>query len=238
MNEMTVTVDEVARSALSASDAANDASTNSVAGLAVVDEMNNSIGILVTNISNVSQVIHNLEQETESIGSILDVIRGIADQTNLLALNAAIEAARAGEQGRGFAVVADEVRNLASRTQQSTEEIQVMITKLQSEAKKSVQLMTSNTSDAEITASKTHDAHESLSAILVSVSVIHDMNSQIATAAEEQSHVAVEINRSVVQISDSSNKSYNETEQTSKLARELNIMAIQLDEIVSQFKLK
>ena len=237
MNEMTVTVDEVARNALGASDAVNDANTNSVSGLTIVEDMNSSIRMLVSNIGDVSVVINNLEQETDSIGSILDVIRGIADQTNLLALNAAIEAARAGEQGRGFAVVADEVRNLASRTQQSTREIQVMIIKLQSEAKKSVELMVNNTNDAEITSSKTHEAHEALSAILVSVSVIQDMNSQIATAAEEQSHVAVEINRSVVEISDASNEAANETAQTMTLANDLSSMAIRLDDIVSQFRL-
>jgi methyl-accepting chemotaxis protein len=237
MNEMTVTVDEVARNALQASDAANDANENSSVGISVIEGMNNNIQTLVLNIENVSGVIQNLEKETASIGSILDVIRGIADQTNLLALNAAIEAARAGDQGRGFAVVADEVRSLASRTQQSTEEIQIMISTLQAEAKRSVELMINNANDAQITSGKTKEAQSALAAILNSVSIIQDMNNQIATAAEQQNHVAAEINQSVVEINDSAKQSYADSEQTTVLAKELGNMANTLKSVVSLFSL-
>jgi len=237
MNEMTVTVDEVARNAMQASDAASHANKHSEAGISVIESMNSNIQTLVIDIENVRDVILNLEQETENIGSILDVIRGIADQTNLLALNAAIEAARAGDQGRGFAVVADEVRSLASRTQHSTEEIQVMIGTLQSEAKKSVALMTSNSNDANVTSAKTADAKTALNAILSSVSIIQDMNNQIATAAEEQSHVAADINRSVVELNDSAKESDESSGRGTELAQNLGNMSNRLSHIVGQFRL-
>ena len=237
MNEMTVTVDEVAKNALQASTAANEANEQSASGIVIVEEMNENISTLVADIEGVSTVIERLDAETKNIGGILDVIRAIADQTNLLALNAAIEAARAGEQGRGFAVVADEVRNLAGRTQKSIEEIQAMIEKLQKEAKKAVELMGNNSTKAAVTSEKTAQAQDALNAILGSVTVIHEMNTQIATAAEEQTQVASEINQSVVVINDSAKHTFEDSEKTTSLANELNKLAISLNEIVSEFRL-
>jgi methyl-accepting chemotaxis protein len=236
MNQMTVTVDEVARNALQASSAATEANEQSSQGISVVNEMNSNISLLVSGIEEVQQVIGKLEMETEGIGRILEVIRGIAEQTNLLALNAAIEAARAGEQGRGFAVVADEVRNLANRTQDSTNEIQEMITNLQTEAKNSVSLMETNAKDAQHTAEKSELANQALNAISDSISVIHDMNAQIATAAEQQTLVAAEINSSIVGINDLAKTTFDSSENNSKMVEELSNIATRLNKSVEVFK--
>jgi methyl-accepting chemotaxis protein len=237
MNEMTSTVDEVARSALQAAESAQGASEHSEVGMRVVEDMNANIRLLVNEINDVTRVIENVEAETVNIGSILDVIKGIADQTNLLALNAAIEAARAGEQGRGFAVVADEVRNLASRTQDSANEITMMIEKLQTEAKKAVEQMGKSTLLARQTSTKTEEANLSLTQITTSVSIILNMNDQIATASEQQTQVAAEINQSVLEINDSAKETNKHADSTTELAKELGGMANILNGIVSQFKL-
>ncbi|UGA53480.1 methyl-accepting chemotaxis protein [Vibrio sp. VB16] len=237
MNEMTVTVDEVARNAMEASTAATEAHSYSENGIQTVNDMNNSIENLSNEIVYVQEVVNRLESETKSVGQILDVIREIADQTNLLALNAAIEAARAGEQGRGFAVVADEVRNLANRTQNSTDEIQQLITKLQAEAKTSVTLMDKSANNAKNTMDISQKANDALQSIQSSVSHIQDMNNQIATAAEEQTLVAAEINASIVGINDLAKETFENSENNSQQATKLTKAASQLDKAVAEFKL-
>lgn len=236
MQEMATTVAEITQNAQLAADAATEADDQSLTGKKVVEDTRSAIQTLATNIENVSTSIKNLEVETESVGSILDVIRGIADQTNLLALNAAIEAARAGEQGRGFAVVADEVRSLASRTQQSTEEIQAMIHKLQTEAKSSVEQMTHNLENARITTEKAQQTDDALDAISGSVGTIKDMNLQIAGASEEQNVVTQQITDSVNQVNETAIATVSGAENTSSAARALVKIANNLELLVSRFK--
>ncbi|RZG09629.1 methyl-accepting chemotaxis protein [Pseudoalteromonas sp. CO348] len=237
MNEMAATIAEITQSAQLAADAATDADSQSNSGVQVVVETQQAMEGLVGKIENVSKTIENLEQETESVGSILDVIRGIAEQTNLLALNAAIEAARAGEQGRGFAVVADEVRSLASRTQKSTDEIQEMISKLQNEAKRSVGMMRENVKDAKDTADKSAKTDEVLQAISSSVSTIKDMNLQIASASEEQNTVTQQISQSVTEISETAQETATGAERASEEALSLLSLSRALDKSVSSFRL-
>ena len=236
MVEMSGTVQEIAESAQLASNSAHQSNNESTTGKSVVAETRSSMEGLVTRIHDVSLNLENLKQETNQVGCILDVIRGIAGQTNLLALNAAIEAARAGEHGRGFAVVADEVRSLASRTQESTEEIQLMISKLQSESQRSVDSMLLNIQDAESTANKTEEAGVALDSIAASVGTILDMNVKIASASEEQSMVAQQISNNVETVYKTAVGSAKGAEETLDNARELSSLANDLSNIMKQFK--
>ena len=200
MEEMTATVQEVARNAVHASQAAASTDTVAKSGKLVVDEAVNAINSLASEVQSAADVIQELEKDSENIGQVLTVIQGIAEQTNLLALNAAIEAARAGEQGRGFAVVADEVRTLASRTQNSTHEIQKTVEGLQIRARNAVKVMEQGQIQAGNSVQQAASAGEVLDQINYKIHEINDMNNQIACAAEEQTAVAEEINRSINKI--------------------------------------
>ncbi|MDH5599827.1 MAG: methyl-accepting chemotaxis protein [Gammaproteobacteria bacterium] len=236
INEMTATVQEVAQNAQNASSAATNADTESKTGKHVVTNTSQAIVQLLDDVENAAKVIQNVEQASETIGTVLDVIKNIAEQTNLLALNAAIEAARAGEQGRGFAVVADEVRTLASRTQQSTAEIENMIMQLQDGAKQAVDVMDKGSEQAKKGAEMAKEAADSLNAITQAVSTISEMNTQIAAAAEEQSAVSEEINRSIVKISELSQQTASGAEQTTGASAELARLASDLQAKISMFK--
>jgi methyl-accepting chemotaxis protein len=236
MNEMAATVEEVARNAEAAAAAAQDADRQANDGKQVVSGAMNATDSLASEVNKASEVIHKLELESESIGKVLEVIQEIAEQTNLLALNAAIEAARAGEQGRGFAVVADEVRTLANRTQQSTQEIQQIIARLQQGAGEAVKVMEGGSSKAQDTVDQAKRAADALAAIAGAVSTINDMNTQIASAAEEQSAVAEEINRNITTISHAADQTANGAEQTASASEDLARLAAQLQGLVGQFK--
>ncbi|VAW68426.1 Methyl-accepting chemotaxis sensor/transducer protein [hydrothermal vent metagenome] len=236
MNEMSATVQEVASNASHAAQAAQDASEQAGEGLKVVDHTISSINNLSNAVEEASGVINKLESDTDNIGVVLEVIRGISEQTNLLALNAAIEAARAGEQGRGFAVVADEVRTLASRTQESTLEIQSMIESLQSGSTQAVEVMAKGKDQAIISVGHAQKAGESLNGITQAVSSISDMNTQIATAAEEQTAVAEEINQNIVNISQLGEQTVSGAQQTSTASEELARLSNELQMMLGQFR--
>ncbi|MCW8908421.1 MAG: methyl-accepting chemotaxis protein [Sedimenticola sp.] len=236
-NQMAATVQEVAKNAESAANSAMGARNEANEGKSTVDENIATIRTLSETVEQASGVIGRLEQDSVEIGGVLDVIRNIAEQTNLLALNAAIEAARAGEQGRGFAVVADEVRTLASRTQQSTQEIQEMIERLQSASKEAVKAMDETNQKAKKGADFTSRTGEVLESITSAINQISDMNTQIASAAEEQSLVAEEINRNVVGINEISEHTATGARQTAAASESLNNLAGQLKRIVGQFRI-
>lgn len=236
MNEMSATVHDVAKNASNTAQSTRDADKAANEGRNVVNSTIESINELADKMQQASDVIQKLEADSESIGSVLDVIRGIAEQTNLLALNAAIEAARAGEQGRGFAVVADEVRTLAGRTQDSTQEIQSMIEKLQQGAQSAVKAMSFGLEQTEKTVEQAGKAGSTLEEITLAVDQVTMMNDQIASAAEEQSAVAEEINRNVVNVRDVAVNTAENANQTAATSESLNEVASQLQVLVSEFK--
>ncbi|QYJ75275.1 methyl-accepting chemotaxis protein [Shewanella sp. FJAT-52076] len=236
INEMGATVNEIAANAAQAAEAAKDADRASGSGQKVVTQARDTINQLSKDVSQVGEVIESLATHTKSIGSILDVIRAISEQTNLLALNAAIEAARAGEAGRGFAVVADEVRNLASRTAASTDEVQVMIDKLQSESARAVNAMSQSRSRSQEGVSAVDEASNTLSGISDQIGLISDMNIQVAAATEEQSTVVEDINRNVTEINDITQRTAATAQAAARASKDLNALATRLDQLVARFK--
>lgn len=237
MNQMAATVQEVARNAEEASEAAVAADLQAREGDKVVGEAIAQIERLATEVGNSTIAMGDLKRESDKIGSVLDVIKSVAQQTNLLALNAAIEAARAGEAGRGFAVVADEVRSLAQRTQKSTEEIEELIVGLQTGTQQVATIMDNSRGLTDSSVELTRRAGSALESITRTVSTIQAMNSQIATAAEQQSAVAEEINRSVLNVRDVSEQTSSASEETAASSAELARLGVYLQTLVGRFRI-
>ena len=237
INEMAATVQEIARSSAQTAEATTEAHELVGRGREIVLHNAQAIESLANEVEHAAGVVGEVEAGSVEIGTVLEVIRSIAEQTNLLALNAAIEAARAGEQGRGFAVVADEVRTLASRTQQSTEEIHNMIERLQNGTRQAVEVMQASKEKARAGVAEAHRTNEALDAISQAIECINDMSSQIATAAEEQSVATEEINQTMVQINDSSHATYRLAEEVSAASEGLDESAARLREASSRFRL-
>ena len=236
MHEMTATVQEVARNAEEASEAAVAADQQAREGDKVVNEAIAQIERLATEVGHSTEAMAELKRESDKIGSVLDVIKSVAQQTNLLALNAAIEAARAGEAGRGFAVVADEVRSLAQRTQKSTEEIEELISGLQNGTRQVASIMDNSRELTVSSVELTRRAGTSLESITRTVSAIQSMNQQIAAAAEEQSATAEEINRSVLNVRDVSEQTSAASEETAASSVELARLGSHLQALVGRFR--
>ncbi|MDO6441976.1 MULTISPECIES: methyl-accepting chemotaxis protein [unclassified Marinobacter] len=237
MNEMTATVAEIARNAEQAFTVASDAANQATEGEREVRETVSQVNGLANEVSQSMEIIQSLKNETTNIGTALDVIKSVAEQTNLLALNAAIEAARAGEQGRGFAVVADEVRSLAQRTQSSAQEIETLVTSLQTSSNDSVSAMESSATMAADTLKRATATGASIERITRSVDEIKQYNSQIATASEQQTSVAEEINQNVTSIRDLTDQSAASSNQTASSSSELAKLGSELQNLVSRFRL-
>lgn len=236
VEEMVSSVQAVSNNANSASQAANQADKAAKDGREIVDKTVASIIGLAEEVERAGEVIRKLESDTENVGTILDVIKGIAEQTNLLALNAAIEAARAGEQGRGFAVVADEVRTLASRTQDSTQEIQKVIEELQAAARSAVEVMGQSKQRAQTSVEQASQTGESLAAITERVEAITEMNMQIATAAEEQERAAHSIKENVMGIKDTSEATMRSIQKVEEASSSLVEISGNLQRVTGEFK--
>jgi methyl-accepting chemotaxis protein len=237
VNQMTAAVEEVARNAVSTSDATRQSSESAHLGQVRVSETATAINALASDVQQTGELVQSLANQSQDIGKVLDVIRAIAEQTNLLALNAAIEAARAGESGRGFAVVADEVRALAYRTQQSTQEIEQMVQGMRSGSSLALDSMQASTARATTTLALAERAGEALQTITASVHEIHERNLVIASAAEEQAQVAREVDRNLVNIRDLSVRSAAGANQTSASSHELSQLANALQGMVRRFQL-
>ncbi len=238
MKEMIATVQAVAENVNNTYTAAGRANEEAESGREVVDATVKGIQQLAGQIENSAEVIGNVANESENINTVLEVIKGIAEQTNLLALNAAIEAARAGEQGRGFAVVADEVRTLASRTQASTTEINQIIEKLQSGAKLAVDVMTKSREQAKSVVDQASQAGDSLSTIAQSVSQINEMSSQIATAAEEQGAVAEDMGQNIFRLNEMITENALAVDKTARSGNDMAKVASRLQELVGRFRMR
>ncbi len=236
IGQISDSVNNIAHSASQAATAASEANSTTTDGREVVTETVSSIQKLAKNVENVQDVIHRLEEDSSRVGSVLDVIKSIAEQTNLLALNAAIEAARAGEQGRGFAVVADEVRTLASRTQESTLEIQETITKLQQVAKSAVAVMEESSGQAKISVDRAIKAGESLKNIDQSIGNMNKLNDNIASSTAEQSRVVNEIVSTINEIHHRSEQTSDRSQLLANASGDLVTLAKQMSVVSEQFK--
>jgi methyl-accepting chemotaxis protein len=236
MNQMSSTAQEVARSAAAAVSSAHSVNAETVSGRGLVQSQQGSIARLATEIDQSVRVINQLATDSQSISSVLEVIKSIAEQTNLLALNAAIEAARAGEQGRGFAVVADEVRTLARRTQHSTEEIEQMISRLHSGVAAAVKAMGSSHEMASGTVEQSEKVQQALENILGAVGMIVDQNQQIAAAVEQQTAVAHDIDQNIVAINRAGEHAAEGAHQTEAASRQLSLQVIELKQLIGAFR--